>query len=179
MMIRWLVGLIALLSFVGPCCAAGAAVPDYRLDTGDIISITVFDEKDLSVDKVKLGDADTIPYPMIGSIRVKGLTLPEVQKEVTAALKGTYLINPQVTVSIDQYRDIYINGQVNKPGNYPYQPGLTVREAVSIAGGFTDRANQDTVSIVREHHGKSDAVKGDQNTDVEPGDTITVNESFF
>ena len=174
-MIRRL-GLIALLFF---SCASHAADPsDYRLGTGDIISITVYDEKDLTLDKVKLGESATISYPMLGAIKVKGLTLLQVQKEVTQRLK-TYLINPQVTVTVDQYRDIYVNGQVNKPGNYPYQPGLTVREAVSTAGGFKDLANKDTVSIVHENQGKSDAVKGGMGTPVEPGDTITVEESFF
>lgn len=177
MMIRRL-GLIALLFFSCASHAANGDSSDYRLGTGDIISITVYDEKDLTLDKVKVGEAPTISYPMLGAIKVKGLTLLQVQKEVAKGLK-TYLINPQVTVTIDQYRDIYVNGQVNKPGNYPYQPDLTVREAVSIAGGFKDLANKDTVTIVHENQGKSDAVKGGMSTPVEPGDTITVEESFF
>lgn len=177
-MIRWF-SFVVFLFVAGTSHAANEGSPDYRLGAGDIISITVYDEKDLSLEKVKLGESETISYPMLGRVKVKGLTTAEVQKEVTSGLKGTYLINPQVTVAIDQYRDLYINGQVNKPGNYPYQPGLTVREAVSIAGGFKDRADRDTVSIVHENHGKADAVKGEMSTLVAPGDTITVDESFF
>ncbi len=152
---------------------------NYRLGAGDIISIAVYDEKELSLDKVKLSDAGSISYPMLGEIKVKGLTVSELQQKVTAGLKGSYLINPKVTVSVDQYRDVFVNGQVNKPGNYPYQPGLTVRQAVSIAGGFKDRANKDNVSIVHENQNNPAAIKGEPGTLIAPGDTITVEESFF
>jgi protein involved in polysaccharide export with SLBB domain len=174
-----LLALAALLACARAPFAAGDGASDYRLGAGDIISITVFDEKDLSLDKVKLGDAGTVSYPMLGEIKVKGLTVQELQQKVTGGLKGTYLVDPKVTVSVDQYRDVFVNGQVNRPGNYPYQPGLTVRQAVSIAGGYKDRANQDTVGIVHEDRDSAAAVKGRPDTPVEPGDTITVEESFF
>jgi polysaccharide export outer membrane protein len=172
-------GLVAFLFWACTAHAVNEGASDYRLSAGDVISITVYDEKDLSLEKVKLGQLATISYPMLGAIKVKGLTVSEVQQEITAGLKGTYLINPLVTVTIEQYRDVFVNGQVNKPGNYPYQPGLTVREAVSIAGGFKDRANKSRISIIHEHQDTSDAVEGDLNSKVEPGDAITVEESFF
>lgn len=175
-MIRWFV-FLALSIFVQLAQAAGDA--NYHLGTGDILSVNVFEEPELSVSKIKLGEDGAILFPMLGEIKVKGLSVLELQQKITASLKGTYLVNPQVTVSVDQYRDIFVNGQVNKPGNYPYQPGLTVRQAVSIAGGFKDRANTDKVTIVHEHQDKSTTTKGDQNTLVQPGDTITVEESFF
>jgi protein involved in polysaccharide export with SLBB domain len=178
MKIRWF-GLVAFLFLSGVAYANDEVSSDYRLGAGDVISISVYDEKDLSLEKVKLGNSSAIAYPMLGSVKVKGLTISEVQHEVTKGLKGTYLINPQVTVTIEQYRDVFINGQVNRPGNYPYQPGLTVREAVSIAGGFNNRANKDSVSIIHEYQDKPTATKGEPGTLVEPGDTITVEESFF
>lgn len=178
-MIIRLLALTALLFLARVSLAAEDGISNYRLGSGDIISIIVFDEKELSLEKIKLSDAGSISYPLLGEIRVKGLTVSELQQKVTAGLKGTYLINPLVTVSVDQYRDVFVNGQVHKPGNYPYQPGLTVRKAVSIAGGFKDRANKDTVSIIHEHQDKPAAVKGEPGTLVEPGDTITVEESFF
>jgi polysaccharide export outer membrane protein len=178
-MIFRLLVLAVLLFFARPLLASDGGVSHYRLGAGDVISFTVFDEKDLSLEKIKISDAGTISYPMLGVIQVKGLTLLELQEKVTKGLKGTYLINPQVTITIDQYRDVFINGQVRKPGNYPYQAGLTVREAVSIAGGFTDRANKKTFSITHQNQGKSDAIEGGPDTLVEPGDTVTVEESFF
>jgi len=174
-----LFALTALLFLAQTSFAAEDGISDYRLGSGDIISITVFEEKELSLEKIKLSDAGSISYPLLGEIKVKGLTVSELQQRVISGLKGTYLINPRVTVSVDQYRDVFVNGQVYKPGNYPFQPGLTVRKAVSIAGGFKDRANKDSVSIVHEHQDKPASVKGEPGTLVEPGDTITVEESFF
>lgn len=171
--------LLFLSFFSQASLAADNSGSQYRLGAGDIISITVFDEKELSLEKIKLSDAGTVSYPMLGEIRVKGLTVSELQQKVTAGLKESYLINPLVTVTINQYRDVFVNGQVNKPGNYPYQPSLTVQKAVSIAGGFKDRADKDKVSIVHENQDKSAAIKGTPGTLVEPGDTITVEESFF
>ena len=159
--------------------AAGDGLSNYRLGAGDVINITVYDEKELSLEKVKLSDAGSILFPMLGEIRVLGLTVSALQQKVTEGLKGTYLINPKVTVSVEQYRDVFVNGEVYKPGNYPYQPGLTVRKAVSIAGGFKDRANKDTVSIIHENQIKPEATKSELGALVEPGDTITVEESFF
>jgi polysaccharide export outer membrane protein len=155
------------------------AISNYRLGAGDTISIIVFDEKELSLEKAKLSDAGSISYPMLGEIRVLGLTVSALQQMVRDGLKGTYLVNPKVTVYIDQYRDVFVNGQVYKPGNYPYQPGLTVRKAVSIAGGFKDRASKEFVTIIHENQEKPEPIKGTQSTLVEPGDTINVEESFF
>lgn len=174
-----LLALTVLLFLARTSLAAEEGISNYRLGAGDIISITVYDEKELSLEKIKLSDAGSVSYPLLGEIKVKGLTVSELQQRITSGLKGTYLINPLVTVSVDQYRDIFVNGQVHKPGNYPYQPGLTVRKAVSIAGGFKDRANKDVVSIIHEHQDKSATLKGEPGMLVEPGDTITVEESFF
>ncbi len=160
----------------------GDGMSNYRLGAGDTISIVVFEEKELSLEKVKLSDAGSISYPMLGEIMVLGLTVSDLQKKVTDGLKGSYLVNPKVTVSIDRYREIFVNGQVYKPGNYPYQPGLTVRKAVSIAGGFKDRADKDAISIINKTQDKQDKpapTKSTLSTLVEPGDTITVEESFF
>ncbi len=170
---------MALLALVRLSYAEEDGMSNYRLGAGDTISIIVFDEKELSLEKVKLSDAGSISYPMLGEIRVLGMTVSALQKKVTDGLKGTYLINPKVTVFIDQYRDVFVNGQVQKPGNFPYQPGLTVRKAISIAGGFRDRANTDAVSIIHENQINPTPVRGTLSTLVEPGDTITVEESFF
>lgn len=177
-MLRW-IAFLALSMLASVSFADDLKVLQYRLGVGDVVSIAVFDEPDLSLSKIKLDDAGSISYPMLGEIQVKGLTVSEFQRKLTAGLKGTYLVNPHVTVTVDQYRDVFVNGQVYKPGNYPYQPGLTVRKAVSIAGGFKDRANKDVVSIIRDNQDKSAAAKAGPNALVEPGDIITVEESFF
>ncbi len=151
----------------------------YRLSTGDVISITVYGEDDLKRDKVRLTDAGTISYPVLGEIQVRGKTIGELEKIITDGLRGTYLVNPRVAVTIDEYRPYFINGQVTNNGSFPYQPGLTVRKAVSIAGGFKERASLSKVTIVRDGDKTNTPEKADLNTPVYPGDILTVGESFF
>ena len=163
--------------------ADAASRPDslsrYRLSTGDVISITVFGEDDLKRDKVRLTDVGTISYPVLGEIQIRGKTVAELEKILTDGLRGSYLVNPRVAVTIDEYRPYFINGQVNNNGSFPYQPALTVRKAVSIAGGFKERASQSKITIVRDGDATNTPVKADLNTPVQPGDIITVGESFF
>ncbi len=158
--------------------AADNGMSNYHLSTGDTISIDVYDEKELSVEKTRLSDAGTISIPMLGEIKASGMTVSQLETRVVNGLKK-YLVNPKVTVSIDQYRDFFVNGQVYKPGNFPFQPGLTVRKAVTIAGGFKDRASQSHVAIIHDGDETHTPVKVDLGTIVMPGDIITVEESFF
>lgn len=171
--------IFAWLMFCSPFAAAeDSGMSNYRLGTGDTLSINVYDEKELSVEKARLSDAGTISIPMLGEIKVAGMTVSELESRVVDGLKQ-YLIDPKVTVSIQQYRDVFVNGQVHKPGGFPYQPGLTVRKAVAIAGGFKDRALQSRVSIIHEGGDARTPIKADLSTLVMPGDIITVEESFF
>ena len=95
----------------------------YRLGAGDTISIQVLGEDDLKR-QVRLSDAGTISFPFLGELKVKGLTVGELERTITNGLKGRYLLNPIVNVSIQEYRQFFINGQVQKPGGYPFLPGL-------------------------------------------------------
>ena len=151
----------------------------YRLATGDVISINVYGEDDLKKEKVRLTDAGTLSYPVLGEIQVRGKTVGELEKLLTDGLRGSYLVNPRVSVTIDEYRPYFINGQVGNNGSFPYQPGLTVRKAVSIAGGFKERASMSKIFIVRDGDATNTPVRADLNTQVHPGDIITVGESFF
>ena len=151
----------------------------YELAAGDVISIRVFGEEDLSRDKVRLTDAGTISYPVLGELRALGLTIGDLERRITAGLKDGYLVNPRVSVQIEEYRPFYINGMIERPGGYPYQPGLTVLKASSLAGGFKERASFSKITIIRERDPKATKEKADLNTPVYPGDTIFVDESFF
>jgi polysaccharide export outer membrane protein len=151
----------------------------YKLAAGDVITIRVFGEDDLSREKVRLTDAGTIPYPVLGEVKALGLTIGAIETSITAGLSGRYLVNPRVSVTIEEYRPFYINGMVEKPGGYPFQPGLTVLKASSLAGGFKERASFSKISIIRENDPKAGPKKADINTAVNPGDTIFIEESFF
>ena len=121
----------------------------YKLAAGDVISIRVFGEDDLSREKIRLSDAGTIPYPALGELKALGLTIGELERTITQGLKAGYLVNPRVSVQIDEYRPFFINGMVERPGSYPFQPGLTVLKASSLAGGFKERASFGKISIIR------------------------------
>ena len=163
--------------------AASAAVASllstYKLAAGDVITIRVFGEDDLSREKIRLSDAGTIPYPVLGEVKALGLTIGEIEASITSGLNGRYLVNPRVSVTIEEYRPFYINGMVEKPGGYPFQPGLTVLKASSLAGGFKERASFSKISIIRENDPTSRPQKADINSPVNPGDTIFIEESFF
>ncbi len=151
----------------------------YRLYAGDVLNIRVLGEEELSKEKVRLTDAGTLSLPALGEVRALGLTTGELERAVEDGLRGRYLVNPKVSVSIEEYRPFYINGMVEKPGGYPYQPGLTVRKAASLAGGFRERASLSKIYIIRESDPAQRSQRVDLNTFVLPGDILTVDESFF
>jgi protein involved in polysaccharide export with SLBB domain len=178
-----------LASLIGACAVAltaisgahaqDASLSNYRLGSGDVISIQVLGEDDLKREKIRLSDAATISYPILGEIRLFGKTVAELETLIRTGLTGRYLINPQVTVTIVEYRSFYINGQVEKPGGYQYIPGLTVRKAVSLAGGFRERASKEKIFVIRDNDPKKISTRVTQDETVHPGDIITVEESFF
>lgn len=178
---------LSLLLFCVTAAQAQASLPKdvasllstYKLAAGDVITIRVFGEDDLSREKIRLSDAGTIPYPVLGEVRALGLTIGEIEKTITAGLTGRYLVNPRVSITIEEYRPFYINGMVERPGGYPFQPGLTVLKASSLAGGFKERASFSKISIIREGDPSGRPQKADINSPVNPGDTVFIEESFF
>jgi len=114
----------------------------YTLGPGDQILIDVFGEEDLSMDFM-LNDTGTLNYPFLGEIKVEGMSVVELERYITVGLKGRFLVDPDVTISVKEYRPFYLNGEVARPGGIPYQPGLTMERAISLGGGFTPRGVQD------------------------------------
>lgn len=169
-----------LLLIVGAASALAAEQTDtsYRLGSGDKVNITVYGEDDLSIE-TPLGQSGIINYPYLGEIKAAGLTVAELEKRLTDGLRGDYLVNPSVHVSILEYRPFYIYGQVFKPGGYPFQPNLTVERAVALGGGFTERAERREFKIRRSDNGKETELKGSLDTVLLPGDSVFVTESFF
>lgn len=167
------------LAVLGAFFASAQELSSYRLGSGDTISIRVLGEDDLKRERVRLSDAGTVSFPILGELRVKGLTVGALEDQITRGLKGRYLVNPQVTISIDEYRPFFVNGMVEKPGGYAFSPGMTVRKAISVAGGFKERASREKINIIRDDDSKQTPKKVDLNAVVLPGDIITVEESFF
>lgn len=181
---HWSRHLLALCLTFGLSCIATAESPSsvlekqYQLDAGDVINIRVFGEENLTME-VRLSDSGVINYPFLGEIQVAGLSASEVEKKISAGLVDGYLVNPNVEVTIQQYRSFFVDGEVNTPGSYAFLPGLTINKAVAMASGFTPRASQRKIIIKRGQGQKQEIIEADMDTKLYPGDIITVKQSFF
>ncbi|MDD5320605.1 MAG: polysaccharide export protein [Methylococcales bacterium] len=154
------------------------SVSTYRLGAGDKIKIQVYGEPDMGVE-AKLSDAGTLVHPVLGEIKAAGLSIGDLSAAMVEELKGPYLVDPKVSVNILEYREYYVNGEVQKPGAYHYEPGLTVHKAVSVAGGFTQRASRTSITLVDDKDPTQTPKEVELNTPVNPGDILMIEESFF
>ncbi|WP_445776334.1 polysaccharide biosynthesis/export family protein [Shewanella sp.] len=156
---------------------AQAESQSYKLGAGDTIVIKVYGEEALTLE-TQITNSGTINYPFLGSLTLIGLTIKEVEQLVYSGLKGDYFVEPNVYVGMVEYRPFYIHGEVKLPGGYPYQPGMTVNQAVALAGGLTERASQEKIKISREGS-KVESENGTINSVIQAGDTITIEQRFF
>jgi polysaccharide biosynthesis/export protein len=164
-------------SDLGPLPAAEAV--SYRLGPGDQVRIITFGEENLT-GEFRVNDSGNIALPLLGTVRATGLTSAELETAVAAALlRGNLVRNPSVAVEVIAYRPIYVLGEVNKPGQYAYQPSMTVVTAVAVAGGFTYRAVEGYAAVVRTVEGKAIEGKASRQAFVQPGDVVTVFERRF
>jgi len=168
---------ISMLALGQHAVAAGDS--QYRLGSGDVISINVFGEEDLSFEQIRLTDAGTFSYPFLGEVRANGKTAAELEQQIVAGLKGDYLVDPRVSVSILEYREFFVNGEVKNPGGYPFKPGLTLRKAIALAGGLSERASESKMSVIRDSDPERKPVRATLDTPIMPGDIITIEQSFF
>lgn len=149
----------------------------YVLDDGDRISINVYGEEDLSME-ILLSAKGRFDYPYLGRINAAGISMSELQHIIENGLRGDFLIDPKVTVNVIQFRKFYVNGEVNHPGGYDYQPGLTVAKAIAIAGGFTDRAARNKIEKTESKSLETQEILSLSQA-VKAGDIIVVEQSFF
>jgi polysaccharide export outer membrane protein len=168
-------------------CTPGAGLkplPDlqatnYTLGSGDKVRIIVFGGEQLT-GEFRINDSGTLSLPLLGSVRAAGDTPERLQQRIADELKSKNLFEkPNVSVEVTQYRPVFILGEVSKPGEYPYEPGMTILSAVSTAGGFTYRAVTDMASVVRTADGVSTEGTVARQSRVQPGDVITVFERHF
>tara|TARA_R110000787_G_scaffold72118_1_gene160692 strand:+ start:14252 stop:14842 length:591 start_codon:yes stop_codon:yes gene_type:complete len=185
--------MIAMFMFVTACQSGGTAtrqvVDDsaptqsqtntaYTLGTGDKLRINVFGQPELSGQFV-IDGTGAISLPLIGQVAATGSSSQELEATIADKLADGFLLEPRVSVEVTNYRPFYILGEVGRPGEYPFNSGLTVLNAVAAAGGFTYRANKKVVYI--KSVGADQEVKYELNTNtvVKPGDTLRVSERIF
>lgn len=155
-----------------------ATIQPYRVDSGDRLRITVFDQKDLT-NTYSVDQAGYVAFPLIGSVPARGRTLQELEGQIAAQLQKGYLRNPDVSIEVDRYRSIFVMGEVGQPGQYTYVPGMTVQNAIALAGGYTPRALQSNADVTRKINGEILTGRVLISNPVLAGDTIYVRERFF
>jgi polysaccharide export outer membrane protein len=150
----------------------------YRLGMGDKVQVTVYGEDDLS-GAFEVDGSGNVRLPLIGQVKAAGFTLKEFETAVELRLQHGFLVNPRVNATVTNYRPFQILGEVNKPGEYPYENGMTALNAIAIGGGFTYRANEDQVYVRRKGATAEVEMPANGTTLVYPGDTVTVKERTF
>ena len=178
--------LLATLLGLAACGGPGSLPPippaneaDYQLGPGDQVRLITFGDEQLT-GEFRVKDDGNISLPLLGPTKAAGLTTTQLQNEVTKALiRHSLYRNPSVSVEVTTYRPVFVLGEVTRPGQYPYQPGMTVVSAVAVAGGFTYRAIEDEFGVVRNIQGKTVKGRAEPDSRVQPGDVINVYARSF
>ncbi|MDD5634684.1 MAG: polysaccharide biosynthesis/export family protein [Candidatus Omnitrophica bacterium] len=176
------------------CCPAFTqTIEDYRLQPEDVLHITVYEQPDLDT-KTRITSQGEISFPLLGAMKVAGLTVQEVENKIMELLAKDYLVDPKVQVFIEEYhvKQISVLGAVFKPGKYDMfkERNTTVLEAIAMAGGFNDVADFNNTRIIRNVNGQEEIIpikvteitkKGrkEEDKNLEPGDIVFVPESFL
>lgn len=176
-----------LLCLIAGACAPGRGLPDlpppspgvYRLGPGDVVRVITFGE-DATTGEFRVDDSGAIALPLAGVIEASGLSTRALAARVAAALQQKNMLRaPSVVAEVTAYRPIFVLGEVSKPGQDAYQPGMTMVTAAAVAGGFTYRAVEDYAAVVRTLDGVVTEGKATRQSFVQPGDVITIFERKF
>lgn len=187
MMRGTILGAALLATSLGGCGGRYGDLPDmsvgrdktYRLGAGDELRVAVFGFDNMT-NTYTVSDVGTISMPLIDTVPVEGKSPAEVEAAIANTLRARDLApRASVSIQVTKFRPFYILGEVQKPGQYAYVPGMSVLSAVSMAGGYTFRANTKYAAVTRNDRQK--VVKGRLRPDeaIMPGDTIMVSETWF
>jgi polysaccharide export outer membrane protein len=153
-------------------------VEPYRLDAGDQVRVIVFGQADLSNTYV-IDQSGAISMPLVGSVPARGRTTAEMEGAIAARLKSGFIRNPDVSVEVDRYRPFFVMGEVGAAGQYAFVPGITVQQAIAVAGGFSPRADMMSVQVTRSYAGHVGTDRLKLSDPVLPGDTLYVRERLL
>lgn len=152
----WVVGIVALVFAAGAAFAQTPGRAEPALGVGDVVKMSVYQNPDLAVE-ARLSENGEINVPLIGSVVVGGLSVPQAQRKIEKLLRdGGFVLKPQVTIQTVQIRSsqISILGQVAKPGRFPIEiVGSKVSEMIAAAGGALP-GGADVVTLVGNRNGK-------------------------
>ena len=153
-------------------------VQPYQLDSGDSVRVIVFGQADLTNTYV-VDQGGQISMPLIGSVPARGQTTAAIEQTIAARLRDGFLRNPDVSVEVDRYRPVFVMGEVGAAGQYAFLPGMTVQQAIAVAGGFTPRADKFSVKVTRSYGGRVASDRLSLSDPVMPGDTLYISERLI
>ncbi len=153
--------------------SARRALHEYLISPGDVISVRVFGEPDLSLNSIRVPTDGLVSYPLLGQIRINQHTVRSLEKRLTTLLSNGFLIKPKVSVSIVEYRPVFVKGGVNSPGAHGYAEGLTVEKALALAGGLSKSGQVEGITVLRDN-GQPQSVGLEYW--ILPGDVVTIPE---
>jgi len=142
--------LLLIVLFALSNCGVAFAEDDYILGGGDVVRISVYGHQDLST-VARVNETGNITFPLIGEVKVGGLTLSRTESKIAKALEaGGYVRGPQVNAIVDQFRSrqVSVLGQVNKPGKYSIDSEAAIVDLIAMAGGLTNQA-ADVIRLIR------------------------------
>jgi len=169
--------------------AAQVKAANATLGTGDVLEIRVYQEADLT-GVFRVSTDGTIDYPFCGRVQAAGLSSGALADVLTGCLKNGYLKNPQVTVFLKEYnsKKVFVFGEVQKPGTFPFEEHMSIVQAITLAGGFGKLAAKNSVIVTRLIDGEERKFKvpvegiaegRDKNFALQPGDIVYIPESFL
>lgn len=191
--------LVALSVVLASCAGSSYAPSDgpsadsthsqAALGPGDEVHVRVYQDKDLS-GTFQVSAGGTMDYPLLGTMKVQGLTATRLAEKIRRGLSDGYLNDPFVTVNIKelQSKRVYVLGEVSKPGTFRYTDGMTIIHVITLAGGFSKIARENDVVVTRTENGKEirmvvpveDISEGKaKNLYLIPGDIVFVPESIL
>ena len=150
----------------------------FRLGVGDRLKVEVFGEQELTGES-EVNASGNVVLPLLGDVPAKGKTLEEFSAIVRERLRSGYLKNPQIGVQVLNYRPIYVQGEVRHGGEFPFKAGLSLADAVALAGGYTYRSVTSSIVLRRQGEAQGQAIPMDGSIPVLPGDNLLVDERFF
>ncbi len=150
----------------------------WPLGPGDHLRVVIFEQNQLG-GEFAVGDDGTISLPLVGRLQVAGSTPAATEKLIADRFNHGILKEPQVNVEMLRYRPIYVYGEVTKPGAYDFAGKLIVLNAVSLAGGYTYRAQKEGTTVIRNTDPDRKPISVRETTPVGPGDVIYVPERWF
>lgn len=166
-----------------------AALASATLGSGDVLEVRVYGEADLS-GAFRVSPDGTMDYPFCGRVKALGLSAGGLVDRLTECLRHGYLRSPQVTVFLKEYnsKKVFVFGEVQKPGTFPFEDRMSVIQAVTLAGGFTKTAAKNSVIVTRLIDNDERKIKvpvenigegREKNFALQPGDIVYVPESFL